>query len=96
MPEVSPAKRSRIIREAHASPDRKWTGSIGGRRVEIKIEAVPAVSVYWRVCISRRWYEGVAGNVWDALTAIEGPFDSSLKGRVACITPAPLFADGRV
>ena len=35
MPDISPAKRSRIIREIHANPQRLWTGSVSGRRVRI-------------------------------------------------------------
>lgn len=88
MPEVSPAKRSRIIREVHADPERKWAGTVGGHRVEIRIDR--ARGVCWRVCVSRRWHEGVAGTVWDALVAVEGPFFSPC-GRVACEPSAPLF-----
>ena len=88
MPEVSPAKRSRIIREVHADPDKQWTGSIGGHRVEIRIDQ--ARGVCWRVCVSRHWHEGAAGTVWDALLAIEGPFDLS-TGRPDCEPTAPLF-----
>ncbi len=88
MPEVSPAKRSRIIREVHADPEKRWAGSIGGHRVEIKIERPHGVC--WRVCVARHWHIGVAGTVWDALVAVEGPFPSSL-GRLAEEPSAPLF-----
>lgn len=88
MPEVSPAKRSRIIRAVHADPDGKWSGSVGGYRVEIKIDR--ACGIRWRVCVARRWREGVAGTVWDALVAVEGPFPSPC-GRVASVPSAPLF-----
>ena len=90
MPEVSPAKRSRIIRAVHA--EREWSGSIGGYRVEIKIDG--ARGIRWRVCVSRRWREGVAGTVWDALVAVEGPFDSpSSHGRPVGVPAAPLFEE---
>lgn len=88
MPEVSPAKRSRIIREVHADPERKWTGSIGGHRVEIRIDGR---EVRWRVCVARRWHEGIAATVWNALLAVEGPF--SLCGRTDVGSSAPLFED---
>ena len=87
MPEVSPAKRSRIIREIHADPERRWTGSIGGYRVEIKIEGR---EVRWRVCVSRHWHEGVAANIWCALLAVEGPFPP--KGKAEGEPASPLFS----
>ena len=90
MPEVSPKKRSRIIREVHADPEKRWAGSIGGHRVEIRIDR--AQGVCWRVCVSRRWHEGVAGTVWDALLAVEGPFTFSM-GQVDCEPSAPLFEE---
>lgn len=68
MPEVSPAKRGRIIRELHASADQQWSGLIGGRRVELEIRGV---EVRWRVCVKRHWRDGVAGTVWAALEAID-------------------------
>ena len=99
MIEVSPAKRSRIIREVHADPDRKWRGSVGGRRAELQIEFVRErvglgygpggeTMVRWRVCVARRWYEGLAGTVWDALIAMSGSFS---RGREVCELTAPLF-----
>jgi hypothetical protein len=101
VPEVSPAKRSRIIREVHADPELKWAGSVGGHRAEIGIEDAPvglgltcgdaATFVRWRVCVSRRWHEGVAKTVWDALVAMEGPF--SVCGRLNCEPPARLFEE---
>ena len=92
MPEVSPAKRGRIILETNADPEKKWSGSIGGHRVEIGIIRIDRDSraVRWRVCVSRHWHEGLAGTVWDALVAVEGPFPSPC-GRVDCVPSAPLF-----
>ena len=43
MPDISPAKRSRIIREIHANPQRLWTGSVSGRRVRIAV--IPTIPV---------------------------------------------------
>ena len=80
MPDISPAKRSRIIREIHANPQRLWTGSVSGRRVRIAvIPTIPvlppyecsATAVLWRVCIARRWREGTADTVWEALNEVE-------------------------
>ncbi len=92
MPEVSPAKRSRIIREVHADTDKQWTGSIGGHKVQIKI--LKPFGVCWRVCVYRRWHQGTSGTVWDALVAVEWPFaPSPTTGRLACEPSAPLFGD---
>jgi hypothetical protein len=92
MPEVSPAKRSRIIRGVHADPEKKWAGSIGGHRVEIRI--LRPFGTCWRVCIKRRWHQGTSVNVWDALLAVEGPFDSSSPSeRMDCEPSAPLFEE---
>jgi len=90
--EVSPAKRSRIIREVHADPEKKWAGSIGGHRVEIRI--VQPFGACWRVCVNRRWHQGTAATVWDALVAVEGPFDSpSPCGRTDGVPSALLFEE---
>ena len=76
MPDISPAKRSRIIREIHANPQRLWTGSVSGRRVRIAvIPTIPvlppyessAAAVLWRVCIARRWRGGTADTVWGSV-----------------------------
>jgi hypothetical protein len=66
-----PAKRDRIIREIHADPDKKWISTLEGYRVEIRIDRT--FGACWKVCISRQWYTGSAGTVWDALVAMENP-----------------------
>jgi hypothetical protein len=101
--EVSPAKRSRIIQEVHADPDKKWAGTVGGHKAEIRIEDAPvglglkcgnaATFVRWRVCVSRRWHEGVAVTVWDALVAMGGPFPFSFTGRKESEPAARLFEE---
>jgi hypothetical protein len=86
---ISPATRSRIIREIHANPHFTWQGTIKKRKVELSVrQLVPGVSlqteggvlivekmpgdrVTWRVCVSRRWKEGVADTVWEALDQVE-------------------------
>jgi hypothetical protein len=91
VPEVSPAKRSRIIREVHADPEKKWSGSIGGHRVEIRI--VRPFGACWRVCVNRHWHQGTAATVWDALVAVEGPFSPSPCGRMDSEPSARLFGE---
>lgn len=84
--EISPAKRSRIIREIHADAKREWHGSIAGHRVELRIDAG---QVRWRVCVRRRWSEGVEATVWDALLVVAGD-----SGRVVGEPTLPLFPVG--
>ena len=65
MTEVSPARRSRVIREAHAAG--AWSGILLGHRAELTVNHA---SVEWRVCVRRHWIEGDAADVWHALEAI--------------------------
>jgi len=85
--DVSPARRSRIIREVYAA--REWAGSIHGRRLEIK---VAVKRVLWRVCVSRHWLEGESPDVWHAIEAVESAIS---KGWTDAKPAAPLFEQER-